>query len=282
MRRGSTTRTSPGNATTLAAIRAAVVTPILALALALPLGFVPGLAAHAQAGSSAPPSAGLTTLEPVGDQVTGLWLTDYRPGAPLFFDETTIQFRPWAKGLYATRQEHDLEPHARCKASGAMRQFLTPYGVEIVEIPELERMYIFDIGGPHTYREIFMDGRSHPADLLPTNYGHNIGWWDGDVLVIDSVGYNEDFWFERMGLPHTEAVHMVEYFRRPEPGLVQYRFVLEDPDVYEAPVEGRLDLLWREGEELFEYICQQSNYAHELMVNPEDLLAIGRTSNIVP
>ena len=88
--------------------------------------------------------------------------------------------------------------------------------------------------------------------------------------------------FERMGLPHTESVHLVEYFRRPAVDLVEYRFVMEDPATYEAPVEGRLNLLWREGEELFEYVCQQSNYAHDLMVNPQDLLAIGRTSNIVP
>ena len=250
--------------------------------LAFALGFVPGLTAHAQSGTAERPGEGLTTLEPVGEQQTGLWLTDYRPGAPLFFDEAAVQFRPWAKGLFDARQEHDLEPHARCKASGAVRQFLTPYGVEIVEIPELERLYIFDIGGPHTYREVFMDGRPHPAGFLPTNYGHNIGWWDGDVLVIDSVGYNEDFWFERMGLPHTESVHLVEYFRRPAVDLVEYRFVMEDPATYEAPVEGRLNLLWREGEELFEYVCQQSNYAHDLMVNPQDLLAIGRTSNIVP
>ena len=250
--------------------------------LVIALGLLPALAAHAQSGTAAARTEGLATLEPIGEQRTGLWLTDYRPGAPLFFDEEAVQFLPWAQGLFDSRQEHDLEPHARCKASGAVRQFLTPYGVEIVEIPELKRLYIFDIGGPHTYREVYMDGRSHPADLIPTNYGHNIGWWDGDVLVIDSVGYNEDFWFERMGLPHTESVHLVEYFRRPSIDLVEYRFVMDDPATYAAPVEGRLNLLWREGEELFEYVCQQSNYAHDLMVNPEDLLAIGRTSNIVP
>jgi hypothetical protein len=241
---------------------------------------VPLAAVRAQPGTAR--GSGLATLEAVGDQERGLWITSYGRGGGPSFNADTVAFLPWARGLFDARQQHDLEPHARCKASGAMRQFLTPYGVEIVEIPELQRIYIFDIGGPHTYREIFMDGRSHPADLVPTNYGHNIGWWDGDVLIIDSVGYNEDFWFERMGLPHTEAVHLVEYFRRPEAGLVQYRFVIDDPDTYEAPVEGRLDLLWREGEELFEYVCQQSNYAHELMVNPEDLLAVGRTSRIVP
>jgi len=242
------------------------------LAAVLCLAILTGAAAHAQ----------LATLDPVGDQVTGLWLTSYRPGDAPFFDIEAVEFRPWAQGLYDARQQHDLEPHARCKASGAIRQFLTPYGVEIVEIPELKRLYIFDIGGPHTYREVFMDGRGHPADLVPSNYGHNVGWWDGDTLVIDSVGYNEDFWFERAGLPHTETVHVREYFRRRDANTVEYIFVLEDPNAYETPVRGFLNLYWQEGEELFEYICQQSNYAHDLMVNPEDLNAIGRTSDIVP
>jgi hypothetical protein len=251
--------------------------------LAVFLGALAGVSAHAQSEKAGPAEAtGLTTLGAYGEQRKGLWLTDYLPGQPLFFDLESVAFKPWAKALFDTRQAHDLEPHARCKASGAIRQFLTPYGVEIVEIEELQRLYIFDIGGPHTFREVFMDGREHPMDLIPSNYGHNIGWWDGNTLVIDSVGYNEDFWFERMGLPHTEAVHVVEYFRRPKPDTVEYTFVLDDPTAYEAPVEGHLTLLWREGEELFEYICQQGNYAFDLMVHPDDLVALGRTSAIVP
>jgi hypothetical protein len=254
------------------------------LPFAVVLGAFASVGVHAQSENTEPAdrAGGLPTLAAVGDQREGLWLTDYLPGRPLFFDLESVRFRPWAKALFDARQEHDLEPHARCKASGAIRQFLTPYGVEILELKELERLYIFDIGGPHTFREVFMDGRGHPADLLPTNYGHNIGWWDGDTLVVDSVGYNEDFWFERMGLPHTEAVHVVEYFRRPQQDTVEYTFVLDDPTAYEAPVEGHLKLLWREGEELFEYICQQGNYAFDLMVHPEDLIAVGRTSTIVP
>jgi hypothetical protein len=252
-------------------------------ALIVSVGLLAGIVVHGQTGDgSLTATLGIPTLDPVGAQQTGVWLTSYLPGQPLFFDVDAVAFRPWAKGLFDARQEHDLEPHARCKASGAIRQFLTPYGVEIVEIDELERLYIFDIGGPHTYREVFMDGRGHPSDLPPTNYGHNIGWWDGDRLVIDSVGYNEDFWFERMGLPHTEAVHITETFYRKDQETVEYTFVMDDPVAYERPVEGHLTLLWREGVELFEYICQQSNYASELMVHPEDLQAVGRTSAIVP
>jgi hypothetical protein len=234
-----------------------------------------GIAQTAEHGAS------YSTLSVIGEQQRGLWVTRYGEGGPSF-NVDDIVFRPWARSLFDRRQQHDLEPHARCKASGAVRQFLTPYGVEFVEIEELGRLYIFDIGGPHTFREVFMDGRSHPARPVPSNYGHNIGWWDGNTLVIDSVGYNEDFWFERMGLPHTESVQVTEYFTRTDPETLEYRFVMVDPVAYETPVEGRLTMIWREGDELFEYICQQQNYAYDLMVNPDALRAFGRTSNIVP
>ena len=222
------------------------------------------------------------TLEALPGQEKGLWVPMYGGGEGPSFNVEDVAFKPWAKGLFDARQQHDLEPHARCKASGAVRQLLTPYGVEIVEIEELNRLFIFDIGGPHSFRTIYMDGRSHPDDLYPHNYGHSIGWWDGDTLVIDSVGYNEDFWFERMGLPHTEQVHVVEYYTRRDPDTLDYRFVMEDPTAYEGQVEGRVTLSWRKGEELFEYMCQQANYAHDLMVNPDDLNALGTTSPIIP
>jgi len=247
------------------------------------LGMLASAAAMAQSEDfRSVPQSGVMMLNPDGSPHPGLWLTDYLPGDPLFYDIDAIQFRPWAKGLFDERQSHDLEPHARCKASGGVRQFLTPYGVEIVEIEELERLYIFDIGGPHTYREVYMDGRGHPADIFPSNYGHNIGWWDGDTLVVDSVGYNEDFWFERLGLPYTESVHIVETFRRVDAEAIEYTFTLDDRTAYEAPVTGRLTLYWRDEEELFEFICQQSNYADVLMVHPVDLTPIGETSPIIP
>jgi hypothetical protein len=209
----------------------------------------------------------------------GLWVPDYSTRLP-FFKIEDIKFKPWAKGLYDARQAHDLEPHARCKASGAIRQFLTPYGVEILEVPELQQVFIFDLGGPHSWRTIYLDGRSHPADLEPNNYGHSIGRWQGDTLVVESTGYNTSFWFERAGLPHTESVKVTEYFTRRDKRTMDYRFVMEDPMTYDAPVEGNLKMNWRE-EELFEYVCQQSNYAPELMVD-ETNEAIGRSSPIVP
>lgn len=252
--------------------------PALAIALlCMTSGITAALAAES---APAPRDAnGRILIANAPGEPLGLWVTDYSTRVP-FFRIEDIKFKPWAKGLYDARQAHDLEPHARCKASGGIRQFLTPYGVEILEVPELQQVFIFDLGGPHSWRTIYLDGRSHPADLEPNNYGHSIGRWQGDTLVVESTGYNTSFWFERAGLPHTESVKVTEYFTRRDRNTMDYRFVMEDLMTYDAPVEGNLKMNWRE-EELFEYVCQQSNYAPELMVD-ETLEAIGRSSPIVP
>lgn len=254
------------------------------LCCALTIGLLavpPGISAvHAAESVPAPRDAnGKVLIANMPGEPVGLWVTDYSTRIP-FFKIEDIKFKPWAKGLYDARQAHDLEPHSRCKASGAIRQFLTPYGVEILEVPELQQVFIFDLGGPHSWRTIYMDGRSHPDDLEASNYGYSIGRWQGDTLVVESRGYNTSFWFERAGLPHTESVQITEYFTRRDKNTMDYRFVMNDPLAYDAPVEGQLRMNWRE-EELFEYVCQQSNYAPELMVG-DDIDAIGRSSAIVP
>jgi hypothetical protein len=193
----------------------------------------------------------------------------------------TVPFQPWARAIYDDRQKHELEPHARCKPSGFAREFLTPYGVEFVELTELERMYIFDVGGPHTFRTIYMDGRSHPVKPTPTYYGHSIGWWEGDTLVVDTIGYNESFWLDRRGLPHTDKLHTVERFTRTNQAQIRYEVMVEDTGAYTAPWKSTFNLRFENGSELFEYVCQQANYGTELMVGDERG-AVGKQSPIIP
>jgi len=209
----------------------------------------------------------------------GVWLPVFGildPIAPA----ATVPFQPWAKAVYDDRQKHELEPHTRCKPSGAAREFLTPYGVEFVELPEAQRVYIFDIGGPHTFRTIYMDGRSHPADFAPTYYGHSIGWWEGDTLVVDTTGFNERFWLDRRGLPHTSKLHTIERFTRANQAQVRYEITVDDSGAYTAPWKAQFNLRWENGTELFEYMCQQANYATELMVGDRE--AVGTTTTVVP
>jgi hypothetical protein len=209
----------------------------------------------------------------------GLWLPVFGITDPILA-VPKVPFQPWARAVYDDRQKHELEPHTRCKPSGVARQFLTPYGVEFVELPELQRIYIFDVGGPHTYRTVYMDGRPHPRDLTPSFYGHSIGWWEGDTLNVDTIGYNEAFWLDRRGLPHTEALHTLEKFTRVNQAQVKYEVTVDDPGAYTAPWTTTFNLRRENGQELFEYICQQANYAGTLMVG--DKTSVDRTSEIVP
>ena len=200
-----------------------------------------------------------------------------------FTNPAEIPFQPWAKALYEDRQTHRLEPHARCKPSGAARQVQTPYGVEFVELPELQRIYIFDIGGPHTWRTIYMDGRTHPENIAPSYYGHSVGWWEGDALVVDTTGYNEDFWLDRGGTPHTKALHTLERFTRTDAATIRYELTIDDPNTFTRPWGGAFTLRWEAGTELFEYVCQEQNYAGELMVGASvETGKVDRSSLIVP
>ena len=235
-----------------------------------------------RSGQPAPRSAdGRALLGNTPDE-KGVWLPEnpFVPNALGLPAEPDLPFQPWARALHASRIANPLEPHTRCKPSGGPRVFLTPYGVEIVEIQDLKRILIFDVGGPHSFRTIYMDGRAHPKNFAPTYYGHSVGRWEGDTLVVDTVGFNERFWFDRSGLPHTNQLHTIERFTRIDLDTVRYELTIDDPGAYTAPFTGRLVLLSESGTELFEYVCQQSNFADELMVG--EATSVDRRSPIVP
>ena len=109
----------------------------------------------------------------------------------------TVPFQPWAKALFDYRQSSQKltrPPYIDCKAAPGPEFLLAP-GFEIVDAPELKSIFLLDMGGGHTWRVIYTDGRAHPKpeDLRPTSLGHSIGKWEADTLVVDSVGFNESF-----------------------------------------------------------------------------------------
>jgi hypothetical protein len=191
-----------------------------------------------------------------------------------------LPLQSWARDVFADRQINEFEPHTRCKPSGVAREFQTPYGVEFVELPEQGKIYIFDIGGPHTFRTIYMDGRSHPRDGSRSAYGHSVGWWEGDSLVSDTTNFSEGFWLDRKGLPHTERLHTIERWTRKDYTTMEYSLTVDDPGAYTASWTTSVVLSWERGTELFEYVCQQQNYASELMVG--GMKSVDRSTVVIP
>ena len=105
-----------------------------------------------------------------------------------------------------------------------------------------------------------MDGRKHPDDPDPAWYGHSIGRWDGQTWVIDTVGFNNKFWFDYAGHPHTEQLHTVERYNRTDLGNMNIEVTITDPGAYAKPftTTGRARIM--AGTELLEYICQEDNF----------------------
>jgi hypothetical protein len=172
-----------------------------------------------------------------------------------------LPFQDWSRALYQYRQERLTadDPHVRCKGSGGPRLYHTPYGFEILDMPEMQKVFVVGVGGPHTWRVFYMDGREHPKDLDPSYYGHSVGHWDGETLVVDTVGYNERFWFVREGLPHTEQLHLTEKFSRPEYDTLRYEVTVDDPGAYTKPWSGGWAIPWNPNDEVYEYMCQENN-----------------------
>jgi len=177
--------------------------------------------------------------------------------------EPQVPFQPWAAAVYnyhaANNSKYD--PEGYCLPPGGPRLMATPYPMEIIQLPEQKRIMMVFEGATHVWREIYMDGRPHPQgdDLNPTYLGHSVGRWEGDALVVDVVGFNENTWMDYFGHPHTDMLHVVEKFSRPTKNTLAYEAMVDDPGAYTKPFTVRWSINWNSTGELTEYICQENN-----------------------
>jgi len=173
---------------------------------------------------------------------------------------------PWAKELMARRKPKD-EPYTACLPMGVPRVNPYPWKFAMTYTAKgLTHIYVLhETGDAGAHRVVYMDGRKHPDDLIPSWWGHSIGRWEGDTLVIDTVGYNDKFWFDSRGTPHTEKLHTIERWTRLNYGRIQDKFTLDDPGAFSKTVEltfnGRLlrPDLKTGGGDLMEFICLEDN-----------------------
>ena len=157
------------------------------------------------------------------------------------------------KVLMASRQSKD-DPEANCLPTGVPRT--APYPWRMLQTPT--HVFILFEGNIHSYRQIFVDGRKHPDDPDPTWYGHSIGHYEGMTLVVDTIGFNDKFWFDSTGRPHSEKLHTVERFTRTDLATLTVETMNDDPTYYTKPFTISYSARLRPGEELMEYICQEN------------------------
>ena len=179
--------------------------------------------------------------------------------------EPWMPFQPWAAAVYDYNSKNDskYDPEGFCLPPGGPRMFATPYPGEILQLPEQKRVIMIFEGGTHIWREIYMDGREHPKGdaLNPTYLGHSVGHYEDNnqTLVVDTVGFNENSWLDYFGHPHTDKMHVVEKFTRPNKNTLHYVATVDDPGAYTKAFTMAWDIPWNGTSELTEYICQENN-----------------------
>jgi hypothetical protein len=171
----------------------------------------------------------------------------------------SVPFQPWAKAAYDERVENNGKDHpgVRCWPSGIPEKNNIPDGMKIVQTPDL-MLFLYE--SRTIYRQIFTDGRTHPKnDPQPTWQGYSIGKWEGDTFVVDTVGFNGKTWLDMRGLPSTEALHVIERFKRPRHGEITIDVTIDDPKAYTRPWDVKLTWELIPDTDLIESICEENN-----------------------
>jgi hypothetical protein len=162
---------------------------------------------------------------------------------------------PWADKIAKERLANYLKdsPSAYC-LPGEM----FPSSPLIYKFIQTTSLFVQLTEDEPAYRQIFMDGRSHPKDLDPTWKGHSVAKWDGDTLVVDTIGFNEKGWLPE-NLPHTEKLSIVERYRRPDLAHLKIDVTIDDPGMLSKPWNIHMTWELAPGEELIEYVCPENN-----------------------
>ena len=174
----------------------------------------------------------------------------------------TLPIQEWALKATIERSSKD-DPEALCLPTGVPRQ--APYPWRIVQTPT--HIYFLFEGNIHSYRQILLDAK-HPEDPDPTWYGYSVGRFEDDTLVVETIGFNDKFWFDFAGHPHTEQLRTTERFRRPDAKTLEYEVTIDDPGAYTRPftMYGKSTPA---DTELMEYICNENNQDVEHIVGKD-------------
>jgi len=245
-----------------------------ALGIALAFAMVLSFSAAASAQTKQPPAAPKASSTDSAHDLSGVWMLD-RP-RPL-----TVVERFWmyelsdeeppmtAWGLaqykaskssfgttaYPLAETNDPLYHT-CAPPGFPRIFLHPFPMQIVQTPgEVIMLFEYD----SIRHQIFTDGRKHDETLGPLWMGDSIGHWEGDTLVADTANFNDKTWLDRIGHPHSEALHVIERLRRVDHDHLTDDITIEDSKAYTKPWTTHIEFGLRPKWSLTEQFCEDED-----------------------
>ena len=234
------------------------------------------LAQTAEQSGAAKARSGAPTVD-----LSGVWEGNMGdlPWASYSFAPEIPPMTPWgkqrflaAKPSYGPRAVNDSTDYVNpttgkdvgCLPPGVPRIYIQPFVFEIVQTPgRVIELFEFD----HHIRQIFTDGRQHPKDPDLTWMGDAIGRYEGDTLVVDTIGFNDKTWIDRAGLPHSDQLHLIERIRRPSSDVLEIKITIDDPKAYTKTWSGYRNFKLRPTWNIEEFICADNADYNEEFIN---------------
>jgi hypothetical protein len=230
----------------------------------------PNLTARAPRVAGRPDLSGVWQVQPIPGEIErmlGKLDVDLVPGDDIrtfskyFFnilaDFTPEQapIRPEALAIMRNRPKDYVPPTERCLPEGVPRAELLAFPFKIVQTPrQLVLMYEAD----NTRRQIYTDGRTLPADPNPAWLGYSVGRWEGDTLVVDTTGFNDQVAIDARGHPHSEQLRTQERFHRMDFGHMELQITIDDPKMYTKPITFKVTELLMPDSDILEMFCNEN------------------------
>jgi hypothetical protein len=218
----------------------------IALTLSLSLVFL--------ASASAVPQGAKTSDSDETRNLSGVWFTQGKVRANFSF-EGGAPFLPWGEERVKAGPQKDTLV-VLCIPPGVPRVWTEPYPFEIITLPQ-RVLIIYEY--QHLIRQIYTDGRDHPKDLTPTYMGNSVGKWEGNTLVVDTIGFNDKTWIDGTKHPHSDALHVVERIQRVGHEILKVDITIDDPKTYVKPWMAQRIFDLKPGWEISEQVCEENN-----------------------
>ena len=166
-------------------------------------------------------------------------------------------FQPGGEARFNAKHAPNDDPAGlKCLPVGMPRQIFAPYPAQFLMTPCLVTiLYEYE----HFFRVIPTDGREHPKDLMETWMGNSVGKWEGDTLVVDTVGMLGDTWIDTTGHGHSDAIHVIERYTMRDAQTISREVTIDDPKIFTKPFTVTHDMTLHPGWELLEFICEENN-----------------------
>jgi len=215
----------------------------------------------------AAPSATIPRTADGKPSFSGVWEIPYVPDmskngraapgtTPAQIGPGALPFTDWGSQDFKNYDPAKFDYTAHCLPMGWTRQMNTPMPIEIMQEPNRIAI-LFEAW--QTFKVVPTDGRDHPKNVDDTWMGNSVGHWEGDTLVIDTVGFNDKTRLDTIGHPHTDQLHVIEKLTRTDPMHIGYEVTVIDPKAYKEPFTNKRVFTLKPDWELMEYSCEENN-----------------------